>query len=62
MDLTKIVQLVLLACLLISSYINGVKGGRRLLSEEDDIELEKQLELLNKPSVKSIKVIKLFIL
>ncbi|KAF6154668.1 hypothetical protein GIB67_000552 [Kingdonia uniflora] len=32
-----------------------VEGGINFLGEEDDIELEKQLKLLNKPAIKTIK-------
>ncbi|KAF8379342.1 hypothetical protein HHK36_028776 [Tetracentron sinense] len=52
---SRVVSLVLLlACPLILSYINEVEGGRKL-SRKEDMELEKQLKLLNKPAVMSIK-------
>ncbi|KAK9265591.1 hypothetical protein L1049_012602 [Liquidambar formosana] len=45
--------LAMLVCSLLLSD-NGVEGGRKLTREED-LELEKQLKLLNKPAVKIIK-------
>lgn len=45
-----------LSCFLLSNYNNGVEGGRRLISKEEDMKLEKQLNLLNKPAIKSIQV------
>ncbi|KAF8379459.1 hypothetical protein HHK36_028895 [Tetracentron sinense] len=51
---SKVVSLVLLVCSLILSY-NGVEGGRKL-SRKEDMELERQLKLLNKPAVMSIQL------
>ncbi|KAF8396388.1 hypothetical protein HHK36_018005 [Tetracentron sinense] len=52
---SRVVSLVLLlACSLIVSYINVVEGGRKL-SRKEDMEFERQLKLLNKPAVMSIK-------
>ncbi|KAF8379314.1 hypothetical protein HHK36_028747 [Tetracentron sinense] len=54
MDSGVVSLVLLLACSLIVSYINGVEGGRRL-SRKEDMEFERQLKLLNKPAVMSIK-------
>ncbi|XP_043700403.1 probable (S)-N-methylcoclaurine 3'-hydroxylase isozyme 2 [Telopea speciosissima] len=52
-------RVVILIALLASSVIlncNGIEGGRCLsVSTEEDLELERQLNILNKPAVKSIK-------
>ncbi|XP_049362038.1 uncharacterized protein LOC125826740 [Solanum verrucosum] len=45
-------QIVLVLCLFLS--YNGVKGKKEL-SELEDMELEKQLKLLNKPAIKTVK-------
>ena len=48
---------VVLPCLLVCCLFSydGVDGYRKL-SKEENLELEKQLKHLNKPSVKTIKV------
>ncbi|XP_015084666.2 uncharacterized protein LOC107028128 isoform X2 [Solanum pennellii] len=51
--LQKIVRQILLVLWLFLSY-NGVEG-RKKLSELEDMELEKQLKLLNKPAIKTVK-------
>jgi len=48
------VQQTLLVLYFLLSY-NGVQGEKKL-SKLEDSELEKQLKLLNKPAVKTIKV------
>lgn len=53
--LQKIVRQILLVLCLFLSY-NGVQG-RKKLSELEDMELEKQLKLLNKPVIKTVKVL-----
>lgn len=50
----KIVQQTLLVLYFILSY-NGVHGKIKL-SKSEDLELEKQLKLLNKSAIKTIKV------
>ncbi|KAJ4981245.1 hypothetical protein NE237_032082 [Protea cynaroides] len=55
MALLVVPLLALLASLLILSDINGVYGGRSIFMEED-LEFERQLKQLNKPSIKSIKM------
>ena len=52
MSLRVVLPCLLVCCLF--SY-NGVDGYRKL-SKEENLELEKQLKHLNKPSVKTIKV------
>lgn len=48
-----IIEQFLLMLFLCLCY-NGVRGKK--LSEQEDLELEKQLKLLNKPATKTIKV------
>ncbi|XP_024017028.1 uncharacterized protein LOC21405166 [Morus notabilis] len=43
---------ILLCCL---CYCGKVEGGHRKLSRKEDLEIEKQLKLLNKPPLKTIK-------
>lgn len=50
----RIVQHVLLVLCFLLRY-NGVQGDKNLSSFED-MKLEKQLKLLNKPAIKTIKV------
>lgn len=50
----RIIQQTLLVLYFLLSY-NGVQG-RIKLSKQEDSELEEQLKLLNKPSVKIMKV------
>ncbi|XP_069144731.1 protein neprosin-like [Solanum lycopersicum] len=49
----KIIRQILLMLCLFLSY-NGVQG-RKKLSKLEDMELEKQLKLLNKPAIKTVK-------
>lgn len=54
-----IVQILLAISLLLNHY--EVEAEQRL-SKAKDLELEKQLKLLNKPAIKTIKVQSLFVL
>ncbi|KAF8379463.1 hypothetical protein HHK36_028899 [Tetracentron sinense] len=54
MDARVVYLVLMLSCSIIFSYINGVEGGRKL-SKKEDMEFERQLKLLNKPAVMSIK-------
>lgn len=49
----KVVQQILLVLYFFLSY-NGVQG-EKIMSQSEDVELEKQLKLLNKPAVKTVK-------
>lgn len=51
---------VLLFVWCLSSSHYGIEGRR--LSKEEDLELEKQLKLLNKPAIKTIRVRKRYYL
>ncbi|XP_042487329.1 uncharacterized protein LOC122067562 [Macadamia integrifolia] len=54
MALLVVMLVALLASSLIILSYNGVYGGRTFSMEEEDLELERQLKLMNKPAVKSI--------
>ena len=53
MDL-NVVLVALFVCILLLN--NHGAEGRKSLSKEEDLELEKQLNLLNKPAVKTTQV------
>lgn len=53
------IQILLAISLFLNHY--EVEGEQRL-SKAEDLELEKQLKLLNKPSIQTIKVQPLFVL
>ena len=50
-----ILIMILCLCLASSYRVNGT----RIISKEEDLELERQLKLINKPPIKSIQVLKL---
>ena len=52
MEFEKIIPIVVL-CLYFASRVSEA----RILSDEEDLELERQLKLINKPPVKSIQVL-----
>ena len=45
--------MILCLCLASSYRVNGT----RIISKEEDLELERQLKLINKPPIKSIQVL-----
>ncbi|XP_077226160.1 protein neprosin-like isoform X2 [Tasmannia lanceolata] len=54
MALKQVMVLVFVATFLVF-MVYGVEGRGRILSREEDLDLEKQLKLLNKPAIKSIQ-------
>ncbi|XP_077225788.1 protein neprosin-like [Tasmannia lanceolata] len=55
MALKQVMVLVFVTTFLVFMIVYGVEGRGRILSREEDLELEKQLKLLNKPARKSIQ-------
>ena len=55
MEFEKIIPIVVL-CLYFASRVSEA----RILSDEEDLELERQLKLINKPPVKSFQVLDFF--
>ena len=54
MDFERMILIVVLCLCLTSIYqVNGT----RIISKEEELELERQLKLINKPPVKSIQVL-----
>ena len=54
MDFERMILIVVLCLCLTSIYqVNGI----RIVSKEEELELDRQLKLINKPPVKSIQVL-----